>query len=271
MISHHTMLGIATMLYLVAFFLHILYFAARKKWLTTAIWYTIYAALAVHTAGIALRWAESYGLGIGHVPLSNNYESLIFFSWSIFLLLIVMRKRLSYPVITFIATLASLFFMSYASLWPSVERNIQPLIPALQSNWLHVHVVTCFLAYAAFAISFACGILYFFRSKWIVPPGETLEDINYKSIIIGFSMLSSGILTGAVWAQYAWGSYWSWDPKETWSLVTWIVYALFLHARFAGGWKGNRIAILSVLGFMSVIMTYFGVNYFLSGLHSYAT
>lgn len=115
------------------------------------------------------------------------------------------------------------------------------------------------------------GGLYFIRSKWIVPSGEILEEINYRSIIIGFFMLSSGILTGAVWAHYAWGSYWSWDPKETWSLITWIVYALFLHARFVRGWKGRRMAALSVIGFACVIMTYFGVNFFLSGLHSYAT
>jgi cytochrome c-type biogenesis protein CcsB len=102
-----------------------------------------------------------------------------------------------------------------------------------------------------------------------MPPEETLEELNYRSVMVGFPMLSAGILTGAVWAHYAWGSYWSWDPKETWSLITWIFYALFLHARFARGWKGRRIALLSVIGFASVIFTYFGVNFILSGLHSY--
>lgn len=271
MISQHTVLGAATILYVLLFFLHALYFALRKDRVMAAVWYVLYAAFAVHSAGIALRWAESYRLGIGHAPLSNYYESLIFFSWSISLLLVTMRKRLSYPVITFIATALSLFLIAYASLSPSVQKGIQPLIPALQSNWLHVHVITCFLAYAAFVISFVAGGLYFIRSKGIVPSGEILEEINYRSIIIGFFMLSSGILTGAVWAHYAWGSYWSWDPKETWSLITWIVYALFLHARFVRGWKGRRMAALSVIGFACVIMTYFGVNFFLSGLHSYAT
>ena len=98
-----------------------------------------------------------------------------------------------------------------------------------------------------------------------------LEEINYKSIIIGFPMLTSGILTGAVWAQYAWGSYWSWDPKETWSLITWIIYALFLHVRTTRGWKGKTSAIVSMVGFLSVMVTYFVVNFILSGLHSYAT
>lgn len=271
MISHHTILGVATILYIAVFFLHSLYFAVRKEKVMAAAWYVLYAAFALHSAGIAMRWVESYRLGIGHAPLSNYYESLIFFSWSITLVIVVMKKRLFYPAITSIAATGSLFLIAYASLSPGVQRGIQPLIPALQSNWLHVHVITCFLAYAAFSISFVVGGLYFFRSKWVVPTGEILEEINYRSIIIGFFMLSSGILTGAVWAHYAWGSYWSWDPKETWSLITWIMYALFLHARFVRGWKGRRMAALSIIGFACVIFTYFGVNLFLSGLHSYAT
>ncbi len=218
-----------------------------------------------------MRWAHSYRLGIGHIPLSNYYESLIFFSWSVSVLMICMRKRRRYPVVTFISAGMSLALMAYASLSSGVERAIQPLIPALQSNWLHIHVITCFLGYAAFAVSFICGALYFFSPGGIIPARENLEDINYRSIIIGFSMLTSGILTGAVWAHFAWGSYWSWDPKETWSLITWIIYALVLHLRFSGGLKGKRIAILSIVGFASVIMTYFGVNFFLAGLHSYAT
>ncbi|MDD3844739.1 MAG: c-type cytochrome biogenesis protein CcsB [Syntrophorhabdaceae bacterium] len=269
MTTHHTILGIATILYLALFFIHVLYFAVGKKAILTVARYGLLAALVIQAAGIALRWVESYRLGIGHAPLSNYYESLIFFSWCVSLFVFVMRKRL-YPLITFMAVAASLGLMAYASLAPGVDRGIQPLIPALQSNWLHVHVITCFLAYAAFVVSFICGVLSFFHSRGIVPPGHALEDINYRSIIIGFSMLTSGILTGAVWAHYAWGSYWSWDPKETWSLITWIVYALILHLRFAGGWRGRRIAIVSIIGFTCVVMTYFGVNLFLAGLHSYA-
>ncbi len=271
MITHHTILGVATVLYVALFFIHILYFAARRTGIMSVAWYLLYATLIIQAAGIGMRWAESYRLGIGHAPLSNYYESLIFFSWSIGFLVVVMKKRLYYPVITFVATAMALALMAYASLSPGVNRGIQPLIPALQSNWLHVHVITCFLAYASFVVSFICGGLYFFRSWGIVPGEDKLEDINYRSIIIGFSMLTSGILTGAVWAHYAWGTYWSWDPKETWSLITWIVYALVLHLRFTGGWRGKRTAVLSVIGFASVIMTYFGVNFFLAGLHSYAT
>ena len=271
MTTDHALLGLATIMYLGLFFVHILYFTWQKKALLSFAQYALYGTVIVQAAGMAMRWALSYRLGIGHVPLSNYYESLIFFSWSISVFMICMRKRSLYQVITFIAAGISLLLMAYASLSSGVEKGIQPLIPALQSNWLHIHVITCFLGYAAFVVSFICGVLYFFRPGKIVPTRESLESINYRSIIIGFSMLTSGILTGAVWAHFAWGSYWSWDPKETWSLITLIIYALVLHLRFTGGLKGRRIAILSIAGFASVIMTYFGVNFFLVGLHSYAT
>ncbi len=267
---HSKILGAVTLLYLVLFLAHLVYFASRREGVLKAMWLVLYITFGLHSLGLILRWIESYQLGIGHAPLSNFYESLVFYAWCIPLILIVMRKRLDVPLITMFACLASLVFMGLASL-PSVDKNIQPLIPALQSNWLHVHVFTCFIAYAAFAISALCGMFYLFTWRGIIPPKETLEEINYRSVVVGFPTLTAGILTGAVWAHYAWGSYWSWDPKETWSLITWIIYALFLHARFTRGWKGRKIAVLSIIGFVSVIFTYFGVNFILTGLHSYGS
>ena len=267
----HKIFGLVTLLYLLIFFVHILFFAFRKKRIEIIAWSALYVTLALHTAGLAARWTESYRMGMGHAPLSNFYESLIFYAWCVAFITAVMRKRLTIPLIPALASLVSLFFMGYASLSPSVQKTIQPLVPALQSNWLHIHVITCFLAYAAFAISFIAALLYLVKGRGEAAPRENLDEINYRSIIVGFPMLSAGILTGAVWAHYAWGSYWSWDPKETWSLITWIVYALYLHARVVKGWKGKRIAMVSIVGFLSVIFTYFGVNFILSGLHSYAT
>jgi ABC-type transport system involved in cytochrome c biogenesis permease subunit len=267
----HKIFGIVTLLYLLIFFVHVLYFATRKEKIMSFMWAALYVTLGLHTLGLVFRGFESYKMGIFHTPLSNFYESLVFYAWCVAFILVVMKKRLPFPLITALASLVSLFFMGYASLSPSVQKGIQPLVPALQSNWLHIHVITCFLAYAAFALSFIAGLLYLFKGRGIVPPGERLDEINYRSIIVGFPMLTAGILTGAVWAHYAWGSYWSWDPKETWSLITWIIYALYLHARLVKGWKGKRIAMVSIVGFLSVIFTYFGVNFILSGLHSYAT
>jgi ABC-type transport system involved in cytochrome c biogenesis permease subunit len=263
-------LGIVTLLYLCLFLIHLLYFATKKERFLRVMWIFLYFTFGLHSVGLVTRWIESYRLGMGHAPLSNFYESLIFYAWCIALIVIIMKKKLKVPLITAFASLVALFFMGYASLSPSVDRQIQPLIPALQSNWLHVHVFTCFIAYAAFAISFLCGLFYMFTMKGM-PAKETLEELNYQAVMVGFPMLTAGILTGAVWAHYAWGAYWSWDPKETWSLITWIVYALFLHARFARGWKGRKIAMLSIIGFVSVIFTYIGVNFILSGLHSYGS
>lgn len=232
--------------------------------------YSLVVMWGIHTGSIALRWVESYSIGIGHAPLSNLYESLVFFAWSMALALILINFRFKTPAVVVFGL--PLVFLVMASTF-LVDTNIRPLIPALQSNWLVIHVVTCFLGYAGFAASFvAAVILLVARSSETIgkrlPAKAVLDEIVYRSVLLGFPLLSVGIITGAAWADHAWGSYWSWDPKETWSLITWMVYSAFLHARLARGWSGGRTAILSVLGFGAVIFTYFGVNY-LPGLHSY--
>ncbi len=264
---NETLFLITTFLYLVLIVLILFSEATRKKYL----FHSILVVFSFHTLALITRWLESYELGYGHAPLSNYYESLVFFAWCITLLSLLLKKNLRYPSVLHSALAGSLLIMIYANLSPSIERDIKPLVPALQSNWLHFHVSTCFVAYASFFLSFLCGILFFFQSKGSSSTASILEEINWKSVSIGFVFLTAGILTGAVWAHYAWGSYWSWDPKETWSLITWIIYALFLHGRLVKGWTGKKLALLSVIGFLSVLFTYFGVNFLLSGLHSYAT
>jgi cytochrome c-type biogenesis protein CcsB len=234
-----------------------------------------------NTVGIVLRWIESYRLEVGHAPLSNLYESLIFFSWTIILLYVIMEWRIKNKSIgTFVTPLAFLA-LAYASFSDSVRDSIQPLVPALQSNWLTAHVITCFFGYAAFAVSFGIGLMYLFKRLdtpessniflKIIPDSQILDELNYQMVVIGFLMLTLGIITGSVWANSAWGSYWSWDPKETWSLITWFVYAAMLHSRMISGWRGKKLAIFSIIGFVCVLFTYFGVNFVLAGLHSYAT
>lgn len=224
----------------------------------------------IHTAGIGLRWIESYQMGIGHAPLSNLYESLVFFSWTIALALIISRLKFGLDIIVLLGLPLVFLVMASTSL---LDPSIKPLIPALQSNWLVAHVIACFLGYSGFAVSFVAAVLLLltrgseFAAKYL-PRKDILDEVIYRSVLAGFPMLTVGIITGAAWADYAWGSYWSWDPKETWSLVTWLVYAAFLHARLARGWTGRRTAVLSIVGFMAVLFTYFGVNY-LPGLHSY--
>jgi len=237
-----------------------------------------FIGLIAQTVGLILRWLESYKMGIGHAPLSNLYESLIFFSWTIVLLYLIIEWRIKSRNLGAFVIPFAFFSMAFASFSPNVNARIQPLIPALQSNWLISHVITCFFGYAALTIACGLGFMYllkglekekrpraFFR---LLPGREIVDELTYHSVVIGFIFLTLGIITGSVWAYSAWGSYWSWDPKETWSLITWLIYAAMLHSRFVRGWRGKRMAIMSIIGFASVLFTYFGVNY-LPGLHSY--
>jgi len=241
--------------------------------------FMLLGSFALHTAALLLRWQESYAMGIGRAPLSNLYESLIFFAWAVCLLYIIVEWRTrNRSAGAFVMPLVFLA-MAYASFSPSISSQIQPLIPALKSNWLITHVVTCFLGYAAFGLSFGFSLMYLFKrndptekkgdSFTFIPNKDMLDELNYQMVVIGFLMLTLGIITGSVWAHSAWGSYWSWDPKETWSLITWLIYAAVIHSRMVRGWRGKKIAILCLVGFACVLFTYFGVNY-LAGLHSYA-
>lgn len=218
--------------------------------------------------GFILRWIESYSLGIGHIPLSNNYESLVFFSISGAFLYAVISRKFDNAIVGSIVTTIIFLAMAYAGLSPKAPSAIQPLVPALRSNWLTVHVLTCFLGYSGFAISFAASLIILFKGDKLKT--DSIDELNYRMIIFGFLFLSLGIITGAVWADSAWGRYWSWDPKETWSFITWLIYAIVLHARYVRNWGRKTIAWLSILGFIAVMFTYFGVNLILSGLHSYA-
>jgi len=272
-------LSYITFVYFVSFFLYLLMMVMGRDFLGRLATFVSGLGFIAHTAGIALRWVKSYDLGHGHAPFSNLYESLIFFSWTIILLYLIVESRTKNRTLgVFVMPLAFLA-MAYASFSPNINSSIQPLIPALKSNWLISHVITCFFGYAAFGLSFGLSIMYLLKQHEIqdrsnvflrlIPRQGILDELNYQMVIIGFLMLTLGIITGSVWAHSAWGSYWSWDPKETWSLITWLVYAAVIHSRLVRGWKGKRIAILCVIGFSCVLFTYFGVNY-LTGLHSYA-
>ena len=274
------LLGITTFTFLFSSFLYIgtLVFKARSLG-TIATWFTV-IALLILTGGLGLRWIESYQMGIGHAPLSNMYESVVFFAWTIVLFYLGLEWKFKTKTIGAFAIPLAFLAMVYASLAP-INKGISPLVPALQSNWLLAHVITCFVGYAAFAVAAALGVMYLCKdyfgkkdgdeSEQLLPSREVLEDITHKSMIFGFIWLSAGIITGAIWANSAWGTYWSWDPKETWSLITWFVYAFTLHARYTRGIKGKTIAWLSLVGLVAVIFTYYGVNFLLSGLHSYGS
>jgi cytochrome c-type biogenesis protein CcsB len=273
------LLGITTFIYLFSSMIYMIMFIFRVKKIGLLATVLTIIGLLVQTAGIGMRWLESYQMGIGHAPLSNMYESLVFFSWCIALLYLVVEFIYKNKIIGAFAVPFAFASMAYASLSTEFSSAITPLVPALQSNWLIAHVFTCFVGYAAFAVSCGTGIMYLVKSLdkgdspntllATLPSLKVIDDITHKVILFGFIWLSAGIISGAVWANSAWGTYWSWDPKETWSLITWFIYASALHARFTRGWGGKRIAWIAIIGFLAVAFTYYGVNCLLSGLHSY--
>jgi cytochrome c-type biogenesis protein CcsB len=264
--------------YFVAFLFYLMMMVMGKEVFGRVATMTATVGLGAHSGSIILRWIESYQLDMGHAPFSNLYESLIFFAWTIMFLYLLVEWRTKNKTLGAFTTPLAFLAMAYASFSPNISSTIQPLVPALKSNWLIAHVITCFFGYAAFALSFALSFMYLIKrddhqSKSLfmrlIPKHVHLDELNYQMVVIGFLLLTLGIITGSVWAHSAWGGYWSWDPKETWSLITWLVYAMVLHSRLVRGWRGTKIAVLALVGFACVLFTYFGVNY-LPGLHSYA-
>jgi len=399
---------IATLAYLAAMVLYISFLSFKKDVIGKIATLVTSAGFLVQTMALFLRWQESYQMDIGRVPLTNLYESLVFFSWSTVLVYLIVEYK--YKTKIFGAFVLPVVFLALAFInVAGISSDITPLVPALKSNWLFYHVLISFLGYAAFGVAFSVCIIYLLNDleergslvylfialgaililaslgygmaaagviakrifwyglgtiflAWVVfltvagasnkkqvylfwslcvtlavgllvamgvdyvlfkgvatdesfrkhmfeatflnvsipvrlvswiavaamftlvwtqglklktffkqytLSGDLLEEITYKMIAVGWPLLTAGILTGAVWANSAWGTYWSWDPKETWSLITWFIYAIYLHARYVRGWKGTQMAVIACLGFLSVIFTYLGVNLVLSGLHSY--
>ena len=227
------------------------------------------AGFLVHTACIAAR-----GLNAGRLPFANQYEFALAFAWGIVLCFLIFVKKFDFDALgCFVAPLIFLV-MGYAAMQ---SREIHALMPALQSSWLGFHVFTAIIAYGSFGVAFGVSMVFLFRGRLQesslsgrqFPDEETLDLITYRAVSLGFLFLTLCIITGSVWAKRAWGTYWNWDPKETWSLITWIIYAIYLHLRLNKGLRGRKSAIFAALGFIAVIFTYVGVNTLLAGLHSY--
>jgi cytochrome c-type biogenesis protein CcsB len=399
---------LATLAYLAAMVVYISFLVFKKAGIGKTATVVTMTGFTIQTIALIMRWRESYLMDIGRVPLSNLYESLVFFTWSTVLIYLLVERK--YKTKIFGAFVLPVVFLALAFInVAGISADITPLVPALKSNWLFYHVLISFLGYAAFSVAFSVCIFYLLNDldergsvvnllvalalmailiplghgmsaagenwkrvfwyglgiaflAWVVYlamagarnkkqvylfwtfcvtlaaglliamgvdfllfrgaasdesfrkhmfestflsqshavkivawaavaalfslvwtqgmklktlykqyalSNDLLEEITYKMIAVGWPLLTAGILTGAVWANSAWGTYWSWDPKETWSLITWFIYAVYLHARYVRGWKGTQMAVIACVGFLSVIFTYLGVNLVLSGLHSY--
>jgi cytochrome c-type biogenesis protein CcsB len=188
---------------------------------------------------------------------------------------LIFIKRFKFPVLGAFASPVTFLVIGYAAMQ---SKEIHELMPALKSYWLGFHVSSAIISYGAFGVSFVLAMIYLMRDKMKehgfmdehIPSKEKLDLLSYRSVALGLLFLTITIISGAIWADRAWGSYWSWDPKETWSLITWLIYAVYLHLRLRKGWSGRTAAIFAVIGFICVIFTYIGVNTFLPGMHSYA-
>jgi len=209
---------------------------------------------------VAFRWKTA-----GHAPMANQYESMVFLAFTAAWIVPFFRR--ARPWMLAVAGLAIVVMLGIAAL---LHAPVAPLMPALQSNWLLIHVAITMASYAAFVLSAFAAAWLLVRGRVPGPDVAELDLFCARTIEVGVLLLALGIITGAVWANEAWGTWWGWDPKETWALITWIVYAVAIHLRRLRGWRNEKFAWMSILGMVSVGFTYFGVNYLLSGLHSYA-
>ena len=272
--------------------------------------------------GLIFTLLGSRWLNYGYFPLSNLYESLMFLAWGITFTSILLESKTLTSIVGSISSPITLFVVGFASI--SLPENMQapsPLVPALKSNWLMMHVTVMMLSYASLIVGSLLGILFLIltngREEEVLLQGnsygttfgsselkntayykedsselytnlivedtialpspknnrlnllESLDNLSYRTISFGFPLLTIGLISGAVWANEAWGSYWSWDPKETWALITWLVFASYLHARITKSWQGRKPAIIASLGFIVVWICYLGVNFLGKGLHTY--
>jgi len=271
--NESTLFAVTFVLYALAVFFYFAFLYSKREKLAANGFAVASLGLLLHTLALILRTVES-----GHAPFTNMYESLSFLAWAtIFAYLIIewkyrVRRMGAYLLLIVIG------LMALASS-PLMPKDATPLVPALQSYWLWLHVSVTLLGEAFFAVAFITSIMYLRveareKGRQASKSGltaERLDSISYRAIAIGFPLFTlGGIVFGMVWAYKAWGTYWSWDPKEVWSLITWFVFALYLHTRIVMGWRGRRSAAIAIIGFLAALFTYFGVNYLLAGLHSYA-
>ena len=236
-----------------------------------------WAAILMGFTGMMVRWYESYLLGadIGHIPVSNLYEVFILFCLITALFYVFYEGKYATRQVGAFVMLVISAAVGFL-LWYMLSRDaqeIQPLVPALQSWWMKIHVPANFIGYGTFALAAMVGVAYLLKAKGIfadrLPPLEVLDDIMYKAIAVGFAFFTIATILGALWAAEAWGGYWSWDPKETWALIVWLNYAAWLHMRLMKGLRGHVAAWWAVSGLLVTTFAFLGVNMFLSGLHSY--
>lgn len=238
-----------------------------------------WSAVLFGFVGLMVRWYESYLIApeVGHIPISNLYEVFILFCLITALLYLHYEQKLNTKQLGGFVLLVINAAVGFI-LWYTFDRQangIQPLVPALQSYWMKIHVPANFVGYGAFSLAAMVAVAYLLAAKGVLasrlPSLDVLDDLMYKSIAVGFAFFTIATILGAMWAAEAWGGYWSWDPKETWALIVWLNYAAWLHLRMVKGLRGPMLAWWALIGLIVTTFAFLGVNMFLSGLHSYGT
>jgi len=242
----------------------------KRRTTSRASLYLAIVGFIFHTANIVSRYIAG-----GHLPVTNMHEAASFFSWCVLILFFFHEYRYRLGLLSaFIMPIVFLLMFS-SSIFP---REIKALSPVLQSYWFGIHVILAFLGDASFAMACGVGVMYLLQERFVkskrltglfqkLPSLQVLDEINYHLITLGFPLLTLAMIAGMLWANTAWGTYWRWDPKEVWSLITWLTYALVLHLRLTIGWRGRKAALLSIVGFAIVIFTFMGVSLILKGRH----
>ena len=258
--------------YILATTTYLAYFFTDNEKIRTASRTTLVIGGLVHLLYLIHRYFQA-----GHTPLTSNHEAVSFFALTLTWAFLSFRWR--FQVKNF-GTFVTLLVTALMIVSAFSSHEIHELPPALKSNWLPIHASIAIMANAFLGLAFCGGVMYLLQEREIkkrrfgmffsrLPSLEALDNLNQHCLAIGFPLLTLGIITGSIWAKQAWGAYWHWDPKETWSLITWFLYAALLHFRFTMGWRGRRAAIMAIIGFLSTLFTLWGVSYFLGGVHSY--
>ena len=260
--------------------LYLLFYFVPNEKISSAATRLLRVGVIAHTAMIIFRTYEAK-----RAPFVSLYESLSWFAWSALATYIYVEKKTKVKVAGFVLLLISVSACLYALI--GRERDITPLFPSLQSAWFEFHVILAFLSYAVFMVSFGVELTYVFMrralangrdlSKYNIEINniEAYHNFAYNLVLFGYPLLTFGIVSGAMWANQAWGRYWSWDPKETWSLITWVIYGMYLHAMMLPKWRGWQSSLFNILGFIGMIMTFLGVNWLaklfgIPSIHVYA-
>jgi cytochrome c-type biogenesis protein CcsB len=252
---------------------YVVFFITRKNEVRTIARWILIASGILQTAYLVSRYVLT-----GYAPVTSLHEAVAFFAWASTWAYLSFRWR--YTVRNF-GTFVSLLIFILLVISASVSRKTAPLIPALQSRWLPVHAGVSLIAYGFLSLAFCGGLMYLLQEKELkskrfgyffsrLPSLEALDQLNSHCLTAGFLFLTFGIVTGIMWAHQAWGTYWQWDPKETWSLITWFIYLIQVHQRITVGWRGKRAAVMAIIGFCAVLFTLWGVTFLLGGVHSYA-